>query len=131
MATSKRIQCLLKPHLTEAVEKLAEQQGQTLSRMTALLVEEALTARGLNPKLTNYLPPDIEDSIRREAAADERGWKPWMGQQALHEATPEWGQNLPEGVTVEKVSTNSNSSDEVQLQKLKLMQELMDQLKSM
>ena len=54
-----------------------------------------------------------------------------MGKQALDEATPEWAENLPEGTTVEQVSSNSNTGEQVQLQKLKLMQELMDQLKSM
>ena len=158
MAVSKRIQVLLKPLLTEAVENLAETQGETLSRMTAILVEEALTARGLNPKLTNYLPPEIEDSIQREATASERGWKPKDGLEALYELTPEWEPSpradyaekrsvapsttptaTPE-VAVEHVSTNTHKSDEAQLRvaddsvahlKLKLMQELMEQLKSM
>ena len=48
----------------------------------------------------------------------------------MREKTPEWASSLPEGTTVEKVMTNNRStSDEAQLMKLKLMQELMDQLK--
>ena len=135
MAVSKRIQVLLKPLLTEAVEQLAETQGETLSRMTAILVEEALTARGLNPKLTNYLPPEIEDAMQREVTAVDRGWNPKDGLKALEEKTPEWEPSptptsTPQ-VAVELVSTNTHKSDEAQLMKLKLMQELMEQLKSM
>ena len=129
MAVSKRIQVLLKPHLTAAVEKLAEQEGETLSRMTALLVQEALTARGLNTPLTNHLPPEIEDSIRREVTASERGWKPNDGKEVLEEMTPEW--NTSPNVEVQQVSRRTVQSDEAQMMKLKLMQELMEQLKSM
>ena len=132
MAVSKRIQVLLKPLLTQAVEDLAETQGETLSRMTAILVEEALTARGLNPKTQTHLPPEIADAVQQEATAAERGWKPADGLDAMREKTPEWTSSLPEGTTVEKVMTNNRStSDEAQLMKLKLMQELMDQLKQM
>ena len=132
MAVSKRIQVLLKPLLTEAVENLAEEQGETLSRMTAILVEEALTARGLNPKTNpRFAPQDMVDAIQREATASERGWTPSQGKEALDALTPEWSEALPDGVSVEKVSTNTHKSDEAQLMKLKLMQELMEQLKSM
>ena len=130
MAVSKRIQVLLKPLLTDAVIDLAEQEGETVSRMTAILVEEALTARGLNPKTKTNLPPEIADAVQKEATAAERGWKPADGLEAMEEKTPEWASSLPEGTTVEKVMTNNRStSDEAQLMKLKLMQELMDQLK--
>lgn len=75
----------------------------------------------------------------QEATAAERGWVPSDGLDAMREKTPEWASSLPgltvqsaEGTTVEKVMTNNRStSDEAQLMKLKLMQELMDQLKHM
>lgn len=92
MAVSKRIQVLLKPRLNELVEALAEKEHETISRMTAILVTEALTARGVNKPLTNYLPPDIEDSMRRELTAVDRGWKPSEGLQELEDKTPEWSE---------------------------------------
>lgn len=140
MAVSKRIQVLLKPLLTQAVEDLAETQGETLSRMTAILVEEALTARGLNPKHNTHLPPEVADAVHREATASERGWQPWMGKKSMDEATPEWesgakpdiaqqaADQVP-GVEVQQVARKTTRTDEAQLMKLKLMQELMDQLK--
>ena len=90
--------------------------------MTALLVQEALTTRGLNPSLSNHLPPDIEDSMRRELTAVDRGWKPSEGLQALEDKTPEWSEPEPEPET---------RTDDAQLMKLKLMQDLMEQLKQM
>ena len=124
MGVSKRIQVLLKPLLTHAVEELAETQGENLSRMTAILVEEALTARGLNPKHQTHLPPDLADAMHREVAAVDRGWKPKDGEEAHNAPTPEWADGLPDGVSVER--GNTNKSDEAQLIKLKLMQELME-----
>ena len=140
MAVSKRIQVLLKPLLTQAVEDLAETQGETLSRMTAILVEEALTARGLNPKHNTHLPPEVADAVHREATASERGWQPWMGKKSMDEATPEWesgakpdivGEALEQlpNAKVETSQRKTTPTDEAQLMKLKLMQELMDQLK--
>ena len=95
--------------LTQAVEDLAKTQGETLSRMTAILVEEALTVRGLNPKHQTHLPPEWTDTtdVAAQAAAQ-----------------------VP-GVEVKQVMRRTAPSDEAQMMKLKLMQELMEQLKSM
>ena len=118
MAVSKRIQVLLKPHLNKAVEELAEQQGESVSRMTALLVQEALTTRGLNPSVHPHVPPEVQDAMQQELTAVERGWTPSEGLEGMKDKTPEWSE--PETKT-----------DEAQLLKLKLMQDLMDQLKGM
>ena len=139
MAVSKRIQVLLKPYLTEAVEQLAEQQGETLSRMTALLVQEALTARGVHPSLR----PTVEDSINRLEAAEaevERvsvNTAPSEGlsfTQRQHQRIAE--ANLKEAATAadEAIDDRQDELDArvaVQRQKLQLMQDLMEQLKSM
>ena len=122
MVVSKRIQVLLKPHLNKAVEELAEQQGESVSRMTALLVQEALTTRGLNPSVHPHVPPELQDAMQQELTAVERGWTPSEGLEGMKEKTPEWSEPEPVPET---------RTDEAQLMKLKLMQDLMEQLKDM
>ena len=99
--------------------------------MTALLVQEALTTRGLNPSVPPLVPPELQDAMQQELTAVERGWTPSEGLEGMKDKTPEWSDGLPDNVQVETVMTKTNSSDKAQLMKLKLMQDLMEQLKSL
>ena len=139
MAVSKRIQVLLKPHLTKAVEDIAEQEGETLSRMTAILVAEALTARGVHPSMR----PVAQEAISRLESAE-------LEVEQISVNTPPSGeltwtqkqhQKLAEAKLRKAHAAANASADEYQeeldtrvavtQQKLQLMQELMEQLKSM
>ena len=104
--SAKRIQVLLRPVLLETVEQFAEEQGLTNSKACALLIDEAVRARGLTVKtepspvedLKASLPPEVADKVQM--------------------------------TTVTK-KTEPLPADDAQMLKLKLMQELMDQLKTM
>lgn len=53
MPTSqKRVQVLFRPAVLEVLEQLANEQGVTLSKISAQLVEEALESRGLVDRKT-------------------------------------------------------------------------------
>ena len=126
----------------DIIEDFAPAQGLTWSKACALLIEEALTARGLVPgvripdqEIVNHIGADMEDALRREVTATKRGWVPSQGLEAMEEMTPEWNDG---NATIQQESPPSNTTsgaplraaDEAQLMKLKLMQELMDQLKA-
>ena len=102
MAPSKRIQVILKDKLTSVVEDLAEQQGNSMSKMCSILVEEALNARGLNPYVPDQTPvenPNIKWAVNAVANKQE--------------------------------AYDNTAKADAQVLKLKLMQELMDQIKQM
>jgi hypothetical protein len=52
MSTTQRVQVLLKPRVLEIVKELSQDQELTLSKTVALLVNEALEARGYSTKPT-------------------------------------------------------------------------------
>ena len=50
MATTQRVQVLLRPTVLEIVKDIGEQEDLTLSKTVSMLVEEALISRGLFDK---------------------------------------------------------------------------------
>ena len=124
--SSKRIQVLLPPKVRDILEAFAEDDGLTNSKACAVLIEEALKARGLMPDPAAHLSPDIHHAVQREAKASENGWTPDMGADAMDDF-------LPTGWKRQTVMRKAEPlpTEDAQTLKLKLMQELMDQLKSM
>lgn len=124
--SAKRIQVLLHPKVREVLETFAEDGGLTNSKACAVLIEEALKARGILGDPLAQLPQDIQDGIQREATASQNGWTPDMGVDAMDDF-------LPTGVKSQTVMRKAEPlpTEDTQTLKLKLMQELMDQLKSM
>jgi DUF1009 family protein len=68
MSPAQRIQCLLKPKVLEIVKQLSDELDLTLSKTVALLVYEALEARGIKVKPSSSILSDIElkDNITKE-----------------------------------------------------------------
>ena len=124
--SAKRIQVLLRQTVLDKVEEFADEQGLPNSKACALLIEEALRARGKLIDPASHLPPEVQAGIQKEATAAENGWTPSMGVDAMKDF-------LPKGAVVETIAKKAEplASDDAQMLKLKLMQELMDQLKSM
>lgn len=108
-----------------------------------------MTARGLNPKtIPRFEPKEMVDSIEREAIASNCGWKPSQGLDALYALTPEWEKSVaevspkvPEVADMDDVLTAMRaktvlkrteplSDADARSLKLKLMQDLMEQLRN-
>ena len=138
---SKRIQVLLRQPVMEVMETFAPEQGLTWSKAAALLIEEALKARGLL---------DAPSSAVSEALAKKPEWVTQGISNLPKEAAFEFGltearlaaveateaPNLHDAVVAlpaekQKEALEKTASTDAQMLKLKLMQELMDQLKVM
>jgi DUF1009 family protein len=67
-APAQRIQCLLKPKALDIVKKLSEELDLTLSKTVAMLVYEALEARGVKVKPSSSVLTDIKttDNFTKE-----------------------------------------------------------------
>ena len=67
--SSKRVQVLLKPRVTEIIEQISEEENLSLSKICSLLIEEALITRGAFSKtstIREVLPPTPErDSLMK------------------------------------------------------------------
>ena len=67
--SNKRVQVLLKPRVTEIIERISEDENLSLSKICSLLIEEALITRGAYSKtsrMQEILPPSPErDSLMR------------------------------------------------------------------
>lgn len=86
MAKSQRIQVGFSTNAMEAIEKLSEQTGFSLSKVASILAEQSLISRGLIQEVlpgANHLPPEVSQSIKEESAAYEAGWKPDDGDMEL------------------------------------------------
>ena len=128
---SKRIQVLLRQPVMEVMETFAPEQGLTWSKAAALLIEEALKARGLL---------DAPSSAVSEALAQKPEWVTQAISNLPKESAEQIGlsqarlaaieaQNPPDGELTPR--EEAPASTDAQMLKLKLMQELMDQLKVM
>ena len=65
---TQRIQVLLRPRALEVVKELSEQEDLTLSKTVAMLVNEALEARGVRVRTSSSVLEGIElpDNITKE-----------------------------------------------------------------
>jgi hypothetical protein len=113
---SKRVQVVFSQTTRDAVEAFGEDRGLTNSKAVAYLVEEALRARGLLENKTDAPDPkpDVSDFLSPNQSVMER---------IVSE------NNLPGSVTTSQVNRQTSAS--TQEMKLRLMQDLMDQLKSL
>ena len=102
--SAKRVQVLFRQAVLDQLEAFADEQGLTNSKAAALLVEEAMRARGILPDVSSA-PVAATDDL--EKTITDLG-----GKTVMRKASP-----LP--------------TEDAQTLKLKLMQELMEQLKSM
>ena len=112
---SKRVQVVFSQTTRDAVEAFGEDRGLTNSKAVACLVEEALKARGLlENKTDNPEPkPDVSDFLRPKQNVMERIVSK---------------NNLPGSVTSQVIRQTPASTQEM---KLRLMQDLMEQLKTL
>ena len=116
---SKRVQVVFSQTTRDAVEAFGEDRGLTNSKAVAYLVEEALKARGLLENKTDAPDPkpDVSDFLSPKQNVMERM------------ETIVSRNNLPGSVTTSQVTRQTPAS--TQEMKLRLMQDLMDQLKSL
>lgn len=107
--SSKRIQVLLHPKVRDVLENFSTEEGLTNSKACSLLIEEALKARGLYP-----------DTTTSEAPSKAADVSPVDLQEAL----------TAMGAQTVMRKTEPLSDDDARSLKLKLMQDLMEQIKS-
>lgn len=116
---SKRIQVVLRKPMMDILEEFAIDAGLTWSKSCALLIEEALTARGWTGS-TKKAPANIVEAALSTLPAEKQ-------EQIEVTTSPNALSSLN---TEDKKEVLEATSSEAQLMKLKLMQELMDQLKA-
>ena len=113
---SKRVQVVFSQTTRDAMEAFGEDRGLTNSKAVAYLVEEALRARGLLENKTDAPDPkpDLSEYFTPKQNVMER---------IVSE------NNLPGSVTTSQVNRQTSAS--TQEMKLRLMQDLMEQLKTL
>lgn len=122
---SKRIQVVLRKPMMDILDDFALESGLTWSKSCALLIEEALTARGwTGPKRNQNGPSNIVEDVLSTLPAEKQ-------EQIEVVSTPNLKTAVTSLNTEEKKEALENTANaDAQMLKLKVMQELMEQLKS-
>ena len=126
---TKRIQVVFDQETRDAVEAFAADRGLTLSKATAFLAKEALLARGQlqTEEEANRAEAFDAETTRMSIATDKKiADKQQRPKSMLEQVIEETGAT---GTLVSR-KTERLATEDAQMLKLKLMQELMEQLKS-
>ena len=107
----------------DILEDFALESGLTWSKSCALLIEEALTARGWTGPTRKNGPSNIVEDVLSSLPAEKQ-------EQIEVTTTPRSETSLNIEDRKEALENVSQKHADAQMLKLKLMQELMDQLKS-
>ena len=111
--------------MMDILEDFALESGLTWSKSCALLIEEALTARGWTGPTRKNGPSNIVEDVLSSLPAEKQEQIEVVSTPNLHNAVTSLN-------TEEKKEALENTANaDAQMLKLKVMQELMEQLKVM